>query len=398
MAMPPRPHPLARARAADWAGRAVQVLWSTGVSPKPPLDPAYLWQIGSRGFDAGDESALRTTAEVADFRERLARLCTSLGGEAQLNALGHTMAYGQLTSAIRRRHALGRIWRDEPALAATPIAPPVIVLGQMRAGTTRLHRLLAADPRHTGTRFCNSHFPVPARPDLRPVMAGAALALARRLNPWLDTLHPFGATRIDEEIGWLSAALSPATFEAQWRVPGFVAWNERADASPVYAEFARILRTDAASMGDTHLPRVIKCPQFAEDLPALLAQFPDARLVVARRDAAELLASSVSLVASQMACQSDAVDLSAIETEWARKLALREARLDRALAEFRGPLAQVDFAALGADWRSEIARVYAALDIALDAPALAAMSAEMGRADSGPHTLHRAQMAQFAQG
>lgn len=391
-----RPHPLARARTAEWADRAVQALWDRGVTPKPPLDPDYLWRIGSRGFEAADERSIRSASEVADFRQRLEILCTSLREEAGLNALGHTMAYGQLTSTIRKRHALGRAWREDTSLAQTGIAPPIIVVGQMRAGTTRVHRLLAADPRNCGTRFCNSHFPVPASPDLRPLKAGAALALARRFNPWLDTLHPFGATRIDEEIGWLAGALSPATFEAQWHVPGFVGWSEERDAAPVYAEFARILRTDAATMGNAAMPRVLKCPQFAEDLPALLEQFPDARLVVTRRDSAELLDSSISLVASQMAFQSDRLDLARIENQWRTKLALREARLEAALADFPGPVARVEFDALGADWRAEIARTYAALGLELTDAALRAMAAEHRRSREGAHNHHRAQRARFA--
>ena len=95
-----------------------------------------------------------------------------------------TMAYGQLTSAIRKRHALGRAWRTDPSLPQGDIASPIVVVGQMRAGTTRMHRLLAADPDHAGTRFCDSHNPVPVTPDWRPLKAAAALAIARRINPW----------------------------------------------------------------------------------------------------------------------------------------------------------------------------------------------------------------------
>ena len=103
-----------------------------------------------------------------------------------------------------------------------------------------------------------------------------------------------------------------------------MAWSEARDPGPVYAEFARILRTDAATMGNADRPRVLKCPQFAEDLPALLQHFPGARLVVTHRDAAAIVESSVSLVASQMAPQSTRRDLSAITAEWQRKLALRQ--------------------------------------------------------------------------
>lgn len=392
---PPRPHPLARSRLSERAGALVERLWERGITPKPPLEPDFLWGVGSKGFGRDDEHSIRSVEDVADFRERLAHLCASLRDEARLNPLGHTMAYGQLTGAIRKRHALGRLWRAQPGLAQTPLAPPIIVVGQMRAGTTRMHRLLAADPAHCGTRFCDSHDPVPRRPDVRPLKGAAMLAAARRFNPWLDTLHPFGPSRVDEEIGWLAAALDACTYEAQYAIPSFAAFSEAADARPIYREFARILRTDAATHGNAARPRVMKCPQFCEHLPALLEQFPDARVVVTRRDDDEVLASSVSMVAAQSAFQSDHASLEAIEREWRRKLALREARVAAALAQWHGPVAQVDYAALSADWRATMAQVYADLGLPLTDEALAAMAAEQDRAARDGHHAHARDLTRF---
>ena len=393
---PPRPHPLARSRAASWADAAIAKLWSAGIAPKPPLDPDYLWQVGSRGYGREDEVSIRCAEDVADFRERLAVLCRSLREEARLNALGHTMAYGQITAAIRKRHALGRLWRERPAYAHTELAPPIVVVGQMRAGTTRIHRLLAADPRLAGTRFCNSHDPVPASPDWRPLKSRAALAIARRINPWLDTLHPFAPKRVDEEIGWLAAAFSACTFEAQYSIPQFVRFSEARDPQPVYREFGRILRTDAAVMANAGKPRVMKCPQFSEDLPALLSQFPDARLVIAHRPRADVLESTVSMTASQTAFQTDHASLDAIEREWRRKLELRDQRMETALAGFAGPVAHVRFEDLGSDWRTEMAEVYGALGLELSPGALAAMAAEQERAAKSPHRAHRQALRRFA--
>ena len=373
----------------------VETLWQRRLTPKPPLEPEFLWQVGSKGFSPEDEISIRSDEDVRDFRDRLGRLCQSLRDEAQLNAIGHTMAYGQLTSAIRKRHALGRYWRERPEAGETAIAAPIIVVGQMRAGTTRMHRLLAADPAHAGTPFCRSHDPVPRRPDLRALKSAAGLAIARRINPWLDTFHPFGPTRIDEEIGWLSAALDACTFEAQYRIPSYVAFNEASDARPVYREFARILRTDAAAAGDAGRPRVMKCPQFCEHLPALLEQFPDARLVVTRRSAPEVLASSVSMVAAQTAFQTDSASLPAIEAEWRRKLAMREQRVEAALAAWRGAVAYVEFDALNADWRGEIARTYQTLGLKLTAAALATMEAEQAQAARDAHHGHARDLARF---
>ena len=393
-----RSHLLAVSRFARAADRLVAWSWSSGLNDRPPLDPAYLWAVGARGFERADEISIRSEEDVADFRERLDVLCRSLREEAALNALGHTMAYGQITGAIRKRHALGRLWREKPELAATPIATPIAVIGQMRSGTTRLQRLLATDPAHAGTRFCDSHDPVPRQPDLRPLRARAALALARRVNPWLDTLHPFGATRTDEEIGWLQCALSACSFEAQWRIPAFVAHNEGSDPAPVYREFARILRTDAAARGNGDRPRVLKCPQFAEDLPGFCDSFPEARLVVARRDRADVLASTVSMVAAQSAFQSDSRDADAIEKEWRRKIALRERRMSDGLERFEGPVAEVAFDRLNADWQAVVEDIYAALGLDLDRAAMSGMATEVERASNGQHRAHAGQLHRFAQG
>ena len=397
--MPPRPHPLAVSRTADLMDRAITNMWKRGLTVQPPLDPDFLWAKGSKGFAREDEVSIRAPEDVADFRARLEALCRSLREEAGLNALGHTMAYGQIVAAIEKRHALGRLWRERPELVQTEIAPPIAVVGQMRAGTTRVHRLLAADPRHAGTRFCNAVDPVPPAPghfDWRPLKMRAGLAIARLVNPWLDSQHPFGATRADEELGWLTTALDVCAFEAQWHIPSYVRFSEGRDAAPLYREFARILRTDAAYMGDAERPRVLKCPKFAEDIPALLAEFPATRLIVTRREPEDVLASSVSLVAAQSAFQSADLSLARMRLEWERKLALREARMAAALETFDGPLAKVDFVALGRDWQAEIAQIYAALGLTLTDEALQAMGAEQARAANGAHHAHRSQIAGFS--
>ena len=389
---PHRDHPFARSQFARRANRFLETCWERGWTEKPRLEPDYLWQLGAEGFDRADEVSIRSEAEVADFRLRLEQLCRSLREDAGLNALGHTMAYGQLKNAIHNRHALGRLWCKMPDLAATDIAPPVIVIGQMRSGTTRVQRLLAADPRHGGTRFCDSHNPLPSRPDWRPIKARAALFMARKVNPWLDTFHPFGPTRTDEEIGWLGAALSPASFEAQWRIPSDLAFSEARDPAPVYREFARILRTDAAARGNAHRPRVLKCPQFAEDLAALMALFPDARIVMCKRDTGEVHASSVSMVASQMAFQSEKHDLAALEDEWARKISLREDRMQSAMPK---TAPRVRFDDLNSDWRGVMRKLYEALGIESDAEATLAMAQEVERSSGQAFRSHRQQREGF---
>ncbi len=402
----PRPHPLARAALVDRLNGWLERAWRVGLSSRPSLDPAALWASARLGGPAAGEHGGRGAEDIADFRTRLERLCTALEGEAALNPLGRTIAHGQLVRVLRQRLRLGALWQRRPELLATPLAPPILVVGQMRGGTTRVHRLLAADPAHAATRFCDSWHPLPRGfPDPRPAYAAATLAFVRRLNPWIDSIHPFGTTRPDEELGWLAAALSPCAYEAQWCVPAFSRWSEERDPAPVYREFARILATDAAHGGNAGRPRVLKVPQFAEDLPALIAQFPGARVVFARRAAEDVVRSATSLVANQMAIQSDAADLGRIAAECRRKVVLREARMDDAAARLSagdaapivsGAVAEVAFADLDRHWEGAIAAVYRDLGLPLTRTAIAAMRAEQGRAAQGPHRAHRASYQRFA--
>jgi hypothetical protein len=398
---PARSHPLARARLVDRANSWLDRAWHAGLCSRPSLDPAALWRKAARNAPTAGEHGGRSAEEVADFRLRLERLCESLEAEAALSPLGRTLAHGQLVRAIRHRLALGTLWQTQPELLAQPLVPPIIVVGQMRSGTTRVHRLLASDPAHAGTRFCDSWHPCPPPPgaaaDLRPLWAALSLTIARRLDPWLDAIHPFGVTRPDEELGWLAAALDHCAYEAQWRIPAFIAFSEARDAAPVYAEFARILRTDAAMRGNAHRRRVLKVPQFAEDLPALLAQFPGARVVRTHRAGEEVVASAVSLVANQMAMQSDAADLAWIEAECRRKIGLREARMNEGLAGFAGPLAEVDYRQLERDWEPAVVRLYAALDLPLSDAAMSGMRREQHRAARAPHHAHRLAYRAFAE-
>lgn len=389
---PPRLHPLDRSPRVDTLNHWLATAWDRGYSSYPSLEPNVLRE--KAGFSG--RSQARSDADRHDFDERLDAICTAAEDEAQLNSLGRTMAHGQLARVLRLREALGGLWENRPELLDTKLAPPIIVIGQMRSGTTRIHRLLAADPGHCATRFCDSWSPVPAKPDFRPLWSAMALAMGRAINPWLDTVHPFGAARVDEELGWLACSLDHATYEAQWRIPSFSQWSEARDPAPLAREFARILKTDAAHAGNAHKPRVMKCPQFSEILPALLEQFPDAKLVVAERDEEAVLQSCISLVANQMALQSDGADLSFIESEWRRKLALREERLAAALANFNGPIAHLKFDAFNNNWEATIQGAYNALGLSLSGGALKAMRREMARAETGSHHGHAAQLEQFS--
>ncbi len=397
MKLPPRPHPLSRSPLVERACGWLESAWTKGLTARPTLDPDALFAKAAKDAPARGEHGPRSAEDVDDFRLRLYTLCEALQEQAKLNALGLTIAHGQIARVIRQRLELGAFWLEQPETLAAELAPPIIVVGQMRSGTTRIHRLLAADPAIAATRFCDSWHPVPRKPDTRPAWSMLSLLFARKLDPWLDSIHPFGVTRPDEELGWLACALDHCAYEAQWRIPAFSAFSEARDPAPVYREFARILRTDAQFHGNANIPRVLKVPQFAEDLSALLSQFPDARVIRTHRDGEDMAASAASLVANQMTIQSDDVEMDWIESEMARKIALRELRMNAALEEFDGPSSTVSFEDLNDDWEAEMQRAYSELGLELRHEALSAMRTEQDNAQSSPHHNHAAQQAKFSE-
>ncbi|QFT78405.1 sulfotransferase [Erythrobacter sp. THAF29] len=397
--LPERNHPLARAPIVDKANGWLQQAWDRGWLPPPSLDPDDLWASAAKGLGGrADEAEIagRSPEDVADFRLRLEKLCAAVIAEADLNALGKAMAWGQLVRVIRNRLKFGALWASRPELLATRLAPPIIVIGHMRSGTTRIHKLLAADPAHSATRYCDASHPVPSFPDMRRLKGAIDLMMMRRINPWIDVIHPMASGEVEEELNWIAAALNHSIYESQWRIPSYSAFSEARDPTPVYREFARMLKTDAAHRGLAGKPRVLKVPAFSEDLATLLKAFPDARLVLADRAHDAVLRSAVSLVANQMAIQCDSCDLSWIETEWRRKLALREARMATALEGWRGAVTRMHFDDLNADWESEIARTYAELGLDLTPEAFANMHEVMESSESSHHRAHSAQLAHFA--
>jgi LPS sulfotransferase NodH len=383
-----------RSRRLDFANAALERAWSKGWSQRPPLEPDALLAAARR------DTGLDDFGPENGWRERLERLTAALHAEAALTGLGTTIAYGQLVSALSNRLRAVRLWREQPEIAHVPITAPIVVVGQMRSGSTRMQRLLACDERFAFTRFYESWNPVPRWRGLpfddRRGRAWFSLRVAHLLNPQFGVIHPTRSRQPDEEIGLHNVALFGAAFEAQWRIPSFARHGEQADGRPVYAEFRRqlqMLRWLRREAGDK--PWVLKLPQFAQDLDALLHAFPDARLVYLDRDPVTVVGSSASLVHNQMRVQSDHVDRAWIGQETLHKVGLRQDRMDEARRRHGVPVAEVSYEAMQVDWRGEIERVYAGLGLKRTAQALSAMERYMGQRGHSRLQKHRYDIADF---
>jgi len=380
-------HGSAPSRTASFACRGLEASWRAKLLPRPEMNAALFEAVARRDLPAGAFGACDA------WREPFGILVQGLRDDARLNPLGLSMAHGQIVDALKARIRAQALWRAHPEILDRQVVAPVIILGPMRSGTTRLQRLLACDPRFAHTRMFESLAPIPARG--RALKARASLAALKLFNPAVAAIHPMRPNDPEEEFGLFSFSFGSAQFEAQWRVPGFTSWWESADTRMLYREFRSLLQTIAWSRGEpADRPWLLKAPQFMQDLDTVLDVFPDARLICLDRDLDRIVGSASSLVWHQMRIQSDFVDPAWIGREWLRKTLLRKRRAAKARAA-RPDVPQIDvsYAAIDQDWRAEIRRIYDFLGLELTSDIARRMAAYVTNARS--HLGHAYTLEQF---
>jgi hypothetical protein len=344
---------------------------------------------------------------LGDFGDRwfegpLDVLLEAIRAEARLNVGGEWAARAQIEKVLHDRLWAQQWFARHPEILARPLPRPVIVVGPMRSGTTRMHRLLAADHRFTHLRSFETISPVPRPgfdgegPDSRIVLARRIMRVARLANPRTLTIHPTGPMEAEEELGLLVSSFWGMKHEAQWWVPSYGRWCEGQDAAPAYRQMARLLRLIGWSQQASSLrPWILKTPQHMLDLPALLKVFPDARLIFTHRDPLAVIGSAASLAWNQTIIYSDRADARRIGQEWLRKTRLMIERMRKARDDIPAERRiDIHYEDMDRDWRGSMARVYRFLGMDME-PALLAMEAYQRRAAALKRRPHRYSLEQF---
>ncbi|MEP3144138.1 sulfotransferase family protein [Qipengyuania citrea] len=368
------------------------------------MDPARLEK------DFLMEEAVQATG-LDDFGDRwferpLEVLLDSVKREAQLNAAGEFSAMKMFHHVLRDRLYTQMWFGRHPEILARPLKNPVVIVGPMRSGTTRLHRLLAADQRFAHLRSFETISPVP-RPEFEQVLAGEAedfrpklaariLKVARLANPRTLSIHPTGAYEPEEELGLVAASMYGMKWEAQWNVPSYAEWCHEESAIPAYRHMANLLRLIGWSQQESSLrPWILKTPQHMLDLPALLEVFPDARLIFTHRDPKQVVGSAASLAWNQTIIYSDHNDPAQTGRDWLGKTATMIARMRAARDAIpRERMIDVQYEDMETDWRGTMERVYRFLDLEME-PAVAGMEDYLDRSARLKRHPHRYSLAEF---
>jgi hypothetical protein len=138
-------------------------------------------------------------------------------------------------------------------------------------------------------------------------------------------MHPFGATLAEECVTLFMYDLRTLALETQAHVPGYARWLERADMTPAYAQHRLALQVLQSRRPAGRW--ILKTPNHLWHLDALLAAYPDARIIWTHRDPGPVVTSLASLANAAQRPQTRRRDPRPAAAEWRRKcgFALRSA-------------------------------------------------------------------------
>jgi hypothetical protein len=277
-------------------------------------DP-HRYELGGAADDvvarARRERPASVLGDPAAWRPGLEQYLASAAEEGRLNALGSRMARDTATGRLRARAALAELRTARPDVLARPLAPPIVIIGGWRTGTTYLFRALATDPRLRAPLPAELTAPwrfVDLDPDerTRRIDAGATSHdLLHLLNPTMAAVHDSGAWLPEECVLAMGTDLRSWGFASTVRLPSYVDWLAGQDLAPAYRTHADVLR--ALDQGDGRR-WLLKAPAHTAELPALAAALPGCCVVHLHRDPVETVASGASLFATFRSTYSDEVD------------------------------------------------------------------------------------------
>jgi hypothetical protein len=289
--------------------------------------------------------------------------------------------------------------RRHPEIEDGTVTAPLFVVGLPRTGTSILHELLAQDPASRVPMSWEVMRPWPPpetatfETDPRIAAVEAHLGGIDRLLPDFKRIHPMGARLPQECVALTAHDFATMIFHTTHRVPSYQAWLESTDLRWVYASHRRQLQYLQWKAPARRW--VLKSPGHLWALAALLAVYPDARIVQTHRDPLKVVASLTSLVTVLRSLASDAIDPLEIARDWTDRLArgLEQTTRVRDGGLAASQVFDVRFAELMADPIAMVRRIYAHFDMALDAEAEARMRRFLAANPSDKHGAHRYTLA-----
>ncbi len=183
-----------------------------------------------------------------NYREALGVLLESFRRDADLTEFGSKMQRFFVRNALVARLVSEAAFKQYPQHVDVPIERPIFVTGLPRTGTTAIHRLLTADPRHQGLELWLAEFPQPRPPretwSQNPVFQqiDAQFTKAHEENPDYTGLHYMTADEVEECWQLLRQSLHSVSYETLAHLPTYSQWLAKQDWTKPYQRHRKNLQ------------------------------------------------------------------------------------------------------------------------------------------------------------
>jgi hypothetical protein len=254
--------------------------------------------------------------------EPLDRLIDSINHEAELHPVGRFITRERLTGLLAVRLRAEKWFKEFPEILEQELYPVTLICGLQRTGTTKLHRLLAADPENRVLSSWEALNPVPLNDDPKETVKRIRIArisekALQLMAPGFFSIHPVEHKKPEEDILLLDTAFLSTTPEATMHVPSYAAWLEQTDQSHAYEYSVRLLKLLQFQRPAKRW--VLKSPHHMEFLDLANRHFGQVQFIWTHRDILESMPSFISMVAHSQTIFSDHVSLDEVARHWVRK-------------------------------------------------------------------------------
>ncbi len=280
-------------------------------SATPPPLPAF--DADALIAAARQQTGLQDFGEP-DVAEPLRVMIDSFKRDANLTPAGTAAQQMNLMRLLGNRLRMQKILSAHPEIRKQEIRGPIVIVGLPRSGTTKLQRMMAADPALQKIPFWRMLTPipmddaVPGQPDPRIALAEAVTAYTRDNFPNFAAAHPMGATEPEEEDFLMEHSLSTSVTYSSHRMPSYMDWALKIGPKPYYDQlklFLQFFQWEDHAAGRMWL---LKATCHLHRLRWLLQAFPDATVVHCHRNPVTSLTSLADMFCTVRSMCSDSVD------------------------------------------------------------------------------------------
>ncbi len=327
------------------------------------------------------------------FLEPFRLLVDSMARDGDLHVVGRILTRTDILRVLVNRLQITDELARNPEILDRTVDAPIFVTGTGRSGTSLLHDLLGRDPSHRAPLTWEMRYPIgrapgPTAVDARRAAADRDVTLWNLVTPEYASMHTNGGDQPNECTFMVMHEFLGSYWMGAHNAPDYARWSYRADPAPAFRFHRRFLQL----LTDPSSPRrwVLKDPWHLSTLPALFAEYPDARVVITHRDPLEVLPSLANLMSCLRWQRSGSVDREQVVQMTTVGTALQLDAMTKLRDEGLVPtdrIVDVRYRDLVADPVPTLAATYRQLDVELSPEARDRMVAAVAapRTEPAPH-------------